>query len=45
MWGAGLVSSILYRSSMIVCIPLALSVRALRLWCEQFVLGGEYCRL
>ena len=34
MWGFGLVSSILCRSSMVVCIPLVLSVRALRLCCE-----------
>ena len=39
MLGSGLVSSILCRSSMVVCIPLVFSVRALRLWCEKFVLG------
>ena len=34
MWGSGLVSSILCRSSMVVCILLVFNVRSLRLWCE-----------
>ena len=41
MWGSGLVSSIPCRSNMVVCIPLMFNVRALRLCCEYFVLGGD----
>ena len=39
MWGSGLVSRIFCKSSMVVCIPLVFSVRALRLWCEYVVSG------